>query len=150
LHCTAFAPQIQLGFPVDIVRNTNLLTYLVTSVVCTLSPNCGPVYLSPFADQSLPNYVVICVGDCIVSDELASCRPTCYNIVGFWRTFSRQIVATTIGTAMMHVLCIVLCLILEDPWTGMFVNVTGNRYKSHCSHSTRSRLFVFVFYHVTV
>jgi len=25
------APQIQRGFPVDIVRNTNLLTYLITS-----------------------------------------------------------------------------------------------------------------------
>jgi len=25
-----FAPQIQRGFPVDIVRNTNLLTYLLT------------------------------------------------------------------------------------------------------------------------
>jgi len=24
-----FAPQIQRGFPVDIVRNTNLLTYLI-------------------------------------------------------------------------------------------------------------------------
>ena len=31
--CIAFAPQIQRGFPVDIVRNATLLTYLLKTSI---------------------------------------------------------------------------------------------------------------------